>query len=157
MKAKQGMSKRAYARHAGVDHALIVRLCKENRLPVLADGTLDAQVCDRVRTETTRARISSRRARIMPEPGRPSRILDRRCTGCNGLYSPALAIELRSPDFALFCSRECGLEVAAGKSRTEIQARLRAEFRAGGWTEAELACDSIFDYSPSDGAWNFHK
>lgn len=167
--ATAGISQRELARRWGVQHSYVQQLIKRGVIPTLKGtrGRLDPVAADAARSRSTQIGGGAR-ARMTPAaPVRRKvryttdvefRVLDRRCKACNALYSIALGVDLNSPDPVRFCSRSCALDVAAGKTREQIQTQLRAELRAdGGWTETELASPTVFDFGPTDGMWNFHK
>src|SRR5919108_5238197 len=109
-----GVSQRKFAKLVGCHHSYIGRLVREGKIPVNADGTIDPAQAKRARSANTVVG----RNRQLNQGRRPplSRVLDRHCDGCGGLYSSALARELGSSNVRSFCSRECAADVLAGRT-----------------------------------------
>jgi hypothetical protein len=146
-KAKLGISKRAYARRANVDHAYVMRLCKEGKLPVLPDGTLDPVACDRARAQNTQVGggpLRSVHQVIRQQPEDPVCI----CLQCGGRFRFSVAVRVgRSPDGLRFCSDDCAGDAAAAQSRVQTR-RWRA--KEMGCTLAEAQLDETFDWVGPD-------
>jgi hypothetical protein len=132
-----GITQRELARRWNVRHSYVQKLIVKGVLPVMADGTLHQEECDRARARYT----IPRRRRYQPsnEPN------VRACAGCGGIFSNATAREANSPNPA-YCSDDCANDIAAGRSRAEIQRRIRKELAAIGCSRKELADANIFDW-----------
>ena len=114
-KRPQGLSQRAYAKHAGVALSYVQKLVARGAIPTNQDGTINARVADAYRALNTNVRRAVG----------PSNVV-RTCTGCGDSYRWAP----ESPDPARFCCSECCQMVAAGMSTKEIRQKIAREARA---------------------------
>src|SRR6516164_1751241 len=82
-------------------------------------------------------------ARTIADPAAPN---VRRCVQCGVLYRRDLAAKFHSASPDRYCMDECSADAAAGLTRQATLKNRRAEFKASGWTEAELREGDAFDW-----------
>ena len=126
IKAKVGLSQRAYSRHAHVSLAYVQRLIKAAKIPVLESGRIDPTAADAFRAKYTRIGRGQRR---QGKQNFEAEVSGRgECMGCGEQYPLIASRNAGTPKFEQFCTPDCQADSEKGLSLKTIRRRI---FREG--------------------------
>jgi hypothetical protein len=128
---KEGLTRRAYAEHAGVAVSYVQKMIKRGVVKMLPDGSIDPAVADAGRAKSTRVGKGQRKFnRAQARRGNPAKALAGVpiCEACDQPFNTQEARRnADNPAPKRFCDAYCALDHAEGYTPEQIRRRAEKE------------------------------